>query len=82
MLTAREHSSLVFFFHQSGGVEMDKVDKWINARDFMLPGRAGERDKVDKWINARDFQRASQRSRLYGVDSKSDISRRTPPKKI
>ena len=31
------------------------MDKWINARDFMLPGRAGKRDKVDKWINARDL---------------------------
>ena len=33
------------------GVEnQDKVDKWINARDLMLPGRGGKRDKMDKWI--------------------------------
>ena len=46
---AREPEKPIAFLLLCGVVEnQDKVDKWINARDFMLPGRGGKRDKVDK----------------------------------
>ena len=41
-------TNLIFGAAWGEAENQDKVDKWINARDFMLPGRAGERDKVDK----------------------------------
>ena len=49
---AREpEKPIAFLLWLPGGVEnQDKVDKLINARDLMLPGRGGKRDKMDKWI--------------------------------
>ena len=48
---ARETEKPIAFLLLCGVVEnQDKVDKWINARDFMLPGRGGKRDETDKWI--------------------------------
>ena len=48
-------TNLIFGAAWGEAENQDKVDKWINARDLMLPGRGGKRDKMDKWINARDF---------------------------
>ena len=41
-------TNLIFGAAWGEAENQDKVDKWINARDLMLPGRAGKRDKVDK----------------------------------
>ena len=43
-------TNLIFGAAWGEAENQDKVDKWINARDLMLPGRGGKRDKMDKWI--------------------------------
>ena len=50
MQPANLKTNLIFGAAWGEAENQDKVDKWINARDLMLPGRGGKRDKMDKWI--------------------------------
>ena len=60
-------TNLIFGAAWGEATNQDKVDKWINARELMLPGRAGKRDKVDKWINARDLMLPGRGKRFIRI---------------